>query len=84
MNKAGDSLVASLERSNKETPEERFRRVATRRTNLVLRFLRLLGNTSGPGYKHTQEEVRKIFSAIRHALDQAESKFAKEEHPFSL
>ncbi|MGH9739498.1 MAG: hypothetical protein ACRD4X_13080 [Candidatus Acidiferrales bacterium] len=85
MNTSSDSLGTNSEGRIKETPEERFRRVATRRTRLILRFLRLLGNTSGTGYRHTEADVEVIFSAIRQGLAQAEGKFSKmQEHEFSL
>lgn len=85
MNTSSDSLAADFEGPSKETPEERFRRVATRRTRSVLEDLRLLGNTSRAGYRHTEQEVEAIFSAIRQGLAQAEGKFSKiQEHEFSL
>jgi hypothetical protein len=60
----------------KETPGQRFRRVATRRTRQILKHLRLLGNTANQNYKHTQEEVDAIFAALRKALADTEAKFS--------
>lgn len=45
--------------------EERFRRVASRRVQEILDKLRLLGNCANRGnYYYTDEQIRKIFSAI--------------------
>ena len=48
-----------------ESRHEKFKRLATLRTNAVLEKLRLLGNLSSrTNYDYTDEEVIKIFSAI--------------------
>ena len=48
-----------------ETKRERFHRLATLRTNEVLRRLRVLGNCSNKSvYEYTEEEINKIFSEI--------------------
>ncbi len=59
-----------------ETPEERFRRLATLRTNEVLRRLKILGNCSNRQvYGYTEKDVEKIFSAIERKLREVRSKF---------
>ena len=48
-----------------ETRSDRFKRLATQRTNAVLDKLRLLGNLSNKSsYEYTEEDLRKIFSAV--------------------
>ena len=48
-----------------ESRHERFKRLATLRTNAVLEKLRLLGNLSSKtNYEYTEEELSKIFAAI--------------------
>ena len=56
--------------------EERFRRIATKRTNNILEQLRLLGNCSNKcNYEYTNEEVKKIFNAIECELRETKMKF---------
>lgn len=48
-----------------ENKEQRFKRVASKRTEKVLDALRKLGNCSNRGiYGYSNEEVTKIFSAV--------------------
>jgi len=64
--------------NNKETRQQRFRRVAARRTNEIVDKLRILGNCSNrSAYAYTDEEVNKIFAAIEKELREVKSKFAK-------
>ena len=54
--------IADMDKTSEETREERFKRVATRRTNNVLRQIRILGNCSNKSsYSYTEEEIQKIF-----------------------
>jgi hypothetical protein len=63
-------------RRNNETPREKFIRLATSRTNEVLRKLRILGNCANKNfYEYTEEDVKKIFSAIEEELRTVKSKF---------
>lgn len=64
------------EQRSGESKADRFTRLAQARTSNVLRSIRILGNLSNTSnYSYTPEQVRKIFSAIRAQLDNAESKF---------
>jgi NADH/NAD ratio-sensing transcriptional regulator Rex len=59
-----------------ELKSDRFKRVAERRTKVVLRDLRILGNCGNKGnYSYTSEQIRKIFSEVEHALKEARGKF---------
>ncbi|MBW2321487.1 MAG: hypothetical protein JRF31_11765 [Deltaproteobacteria bacterium] len=59
-----------------ETRQERFRRVATRRTNEILNRIRVLGNCSNKSsYSYTEEDIKKIFSAIEGALRSTKAMF---------
>ena len=59
-----------------ETRKERFERLATRRVNRILNDLRLLGNLSNrSSYDYTENEIKKIFSAIEYSTKNAKSKF---------
>lgn len=65
------------------TPEEkseRFKRVAENRTNRIIEMIRLLGNCSNKSnYEYTEEDVRKIFSAIESELKEAKQKYQTKE-----
>lgn len=61
-----------------ENRRERFKRLATYRTNLVLEKLRILGNLSNKtNYDYTDEEITKIFNAIESHLRVTKNLFQK-------
>jgi hypothetical protein len=66
-----------MEKPNKkETPQERFKRLGTLRTNTVLRRLKVLGNCANrQAYQYTEEEVDRIFSEIERKLKEVKAKF---------
>jgi len=62
--------------SRKSTRRERFENVAARRTQRVIDFLDSLSNCSNrSNYEYTEEDVRKMFKAIREAVGRSESAF---------
>ena len=69
-----------------EDRAQRFKRVATYRTNEVLNKLRLIGNLSNKtNYEYSEEEANKIFSAIETQLKIAKAKFSsKKRKEFQL
>ena len=63
-----------------ETRNERFRRIATKRTNEILEKIRILGNCSNrSSYEYTEEEINKIFSEIEKQLRLTKAKFLAEK-----
>ena len=55
---------------------ERFKRVAEGRTNKIIEQIRLLGNCANrSNYEYSDEEVKKIFSAIENELKVTKSKY---------
>jgi len=59
-----------------ESRNERFKRVAAKRTNDILEKIRILGNCSNKSsYEYTDEEVNKIFSEIDRQLKLTKGKF---------
>lgn len=55
---------------------ERFTRLATYRTNEVLKRLKVLGNCANrSAYEYTEEEIDKIFSTIEKKIREIKSKF---------
>lgn len=68
------------EKVENEAPYDRFKRIATRRTQRILYYLRILGNCSNKGgYQYTSEDVRKIFSAIDDETKRVRSLFENGE-----
>lgn len=65
-----------MEQKKNETRHERFKRVASKRTNDILEKIRILGNCSNKSsYEYTEEEVNKIFSEIDKQLKLNKAKF---------
>ncbi len=60
-----------------ETKEQKFARLATKRTQAALVKIRLLGNLAAPSYHYTPEQASKIIGGLRQAVDTLESKFNK-------
>lgn len=59
-----------------ETRKDRFKRLATLRTNVVLKRLKVLGNCSNRStYEYTEEEINKIFSEIERKVRETKAKF---------
>jgi hypothetical protein len=76
----GGELIPEM--SAIETAEERFKRLATARTNEILRRLKILGNCANRQvYSYSEKDVEKIFSAIEKRLKEVRAKFypAREE-----
>lgn len=68
-----------------EDKSDRFKRLATVRTNEVLNRLRILGNCSDRrSYHYTDEEVEKIFKAIDEQMKIIKSKFKRPRKGFKL
>lgn len=66
-----------------ETEEEKFVRLAEQRTNQALKYIGLVGNLSGPGYKRSPEQVTFIFDHLQEALDRAKDRFGGKTLPAS-
>ena len=71
-----------------ESKHEKFRRIATSRTQKVLDALRILGNCANTQtYEYTREEVEKIFKNIRATTEEIKQKFMikiSDKHIFKL
>lgn len=62
--------------STEQEKAERFKRVAENRTNKIIDQIRLLGNCANrSNYEYTEEEVKKIFSAIEAELRETKQKY---------
>jgi hypothetical protein len=59
-----------------ETREDRFKRIAEKRTDKVLNAIRVLANCSNKSsYAYTEDGVNKIFRAIEEEMRSAKAKF---------
>ena len=60
-----------------EDKNERFKRIAEKRTNNILEQLRLLGNCSNKSnYAYTEAEVRRIFQVIEAETRETKMRFS--------
>jgi len=59
-----------------ENKRERFKKLATYRTNEVLKKIKILSNCANrSAYEYTEDEILKIFNKIDKANKEAKSKF---------
>ncbi|MBI4427242.1 MAG: hypothetical protein HY569_02055 [Candidatus Magasanikbacteria bacterium] len=59
-----------------EKRKDNFKRLAERRTNEVLRRVKILGNCSNrSSYDYSEEEVNKIFAEIEKKIREVKAKF---------
>lgn len=57
--------------------KDNFKRLASKRTNEVLRKIKILGNCANRShYDYSEEEVTKIFSEVERKLREAKAKFS--------
>ena len=73
--------------STEQEKIDRFKKIATNRTNKILKDIQLLGNCSNKSnYEYTDEDVKKIFSSIDEELKAVKVKFKskKRKDKFSL
>ncbi len=59
-----------------ETPRERFKRLASARTNEILKKLKILGNCANRrNYEYDTQDVYKIFNEIERKVSEIKMKF---------
>lgn len=63
--------------SPNETPEEKFKRIATLRVPNAIKKIKLIGNLSASAYRYSDEQIDKITAGLRQAVDEVEAKFKK-------
>lgn len=69
----------------KEDSCQRFKRVATKRTKVILDKLRVLGHCANrSSYKYTEQDIRKIFNVIEEQLKIIKAKFKSPRRDFRL
>lgn len=58
-----------------ETKAAKFSRLGTKRLNVALAKIALIGNLAGPGYEYGPEQVGKIADALNEAVSEVMSRF---------
>jgi len=62
--------------SKSESARDRFKRLATQRTNTILLRLKILGNCSNrQAYEYDEQDITKIFTEIERSLRETKAKF---------
>lgn len=60
-----------------ESADKRFRRIAPKRVERLLREIRLIGNLANRNhYDYTEDQIAKIFKAIESEVKTAQGKFS--------
>lgn len=62
-----------------ETPEDKFHRLALKRTNRAIKAIEVVGYCFGGGYKWTPEDAVKLIAALTDAVGNVEAKSMKAE-----
>jgi len=64
-----------MDKQKQANKRERFKRLATKRTNSVLKRLKVLGNCANrSAYEYAEEDINKIFSEIERKVKEVKSK----------
>ncbi len=67
--------------SPNENKRDKFLRLATQRTKEVLSRLRILGNCANRSvYDYTEDDIKKIFDAVKDQIKSTEAKFHFPKH----
>ena len=68
----------------KQDRRKKFVELAEKRVNRALKDIRLIGNLSNKSnYSYTDQDVKKIVSALRKALDEMQSRFDRSAGGFA-
>lgn len=72
--------VAKSDKRAPRTAEEKaakFKELAVKRTNKVLKAIAGLGNLSSSNYAYTEDQAAKMIAALKGAVSELETRFAK-------
>jgi hypothetical protein len=78
--------LKEYDRRMRESNRDRFKRLATKRTNEILRRLRVLGNCANKShYEYDERDISKIFSEIEKGMRESKARFqTTKEKEFKL
>ena len=69
----------------KESKNDKFKRLATKRVNSLLKTLRLVANLSNKSnYDVSEEDANKIIRAISNSFEELKSKFKSKPNDFKI
>ena len=67
-------------KKQKESAQDRFRRIAEKRVNKALNVIRTIGNCANKRvYGYTDEQIEKIFTTFQKELEKTRAKFATDK-----
>jgi hypothetical protein len=67
----------NLSSGPEETKADRFKRLAEPRVESTIKKIEIIGNLSSGNYEYSAEQVEKILTTLRSAVDEVEKKFQK-------
>ncbi len=76
-NEEADNYETSDESVDNESKADKFKRLASKRTNNAIKQIENIGKLSTSAYEYTLEQVERIFGALQDTLDTAKAKFNK-------
>jgi len=69
----------------KESKNDKFKRLATKRVNSLLKTFRLLANLSNKSnYEFSEDDANKIIRAISSSFEELKSKFKSKPNDFKI
>ncbi len=69
-------MKIGVKSQSEEHPRDRFKRLASLRTNTILKRLKVLGNCSNRHiYEYEEQDIDKIFSEIERRVKETKAKF---------
>jgi hypothetical protein len=69
-----------MTQETREEDRKNFVRLANKRVNNALKYLRLVGNLSNTSnYYYKEEDVQKIFVTLQTAMEECKKRFEKKE-----
>jgi ABC-type transporter Mla subunit MlaD len=60
-----------------ESKEQKFVRLATKRTQAAIQKIKLIGNLSASSYGYNPDQVQRVIGSLRQAVDDVEKRFNK-------
>ena len=60
-----------------ESKADKFKRLAEPRVDSTIKKIKIIGNLSSGSYEYTADQVEKILTTLRTAVDEVEKKFQK-------
>jgi hypothetical protein len=74
--KGAKDMSENAEIRAQESRQARFKRIASKRTNDIIRRIQILGNCSNRStYDYAEEDINKVFAAIDKEVKKARARF---------